>query len=393
MASSSSPDSVDTDPYDSTIIETADEVEVPDEPPLALAALLEPEPEPEAEPAPLSVSAPSSLEPLALPSFGPLTLSLQPTPTPAAPFAALVSDIPPPIDSTREPVAAAASISDALAPPGGVSMPVIPSASVLLTPPLARPAAVLPRPVLSRRSPRWLIASAAVSFVGACAFFILRSPTPDPSRASAPVATAVHAAAVAAPVVEVKSSGIAALLQANEERAQRKRAEAKAFAQTLRAEPSRAADAVVQAKLVQLSADPETFAVALEAMALAPSPFGPDLLFQVWTGRASDPDASALARALLSTREVRANASPALAVALELREAETCEASRVALLRAERRADGRSLPPLVKLAQRRGCGASKREDCYPCIRENAQQLDSALKGAVRRHPPSYPVSR
>jgi hypothetical protein len=109
------------------------------------------------------------------------------------------------------------------------------------------------------------------------------------------------------------------------------------------------------------------------------------MLYLIWTGTAARTDATRLAEALVHSRDVRAKASPALQVALELRAAETCEERKALVVRALQHGDQRCLSLLGRLKSATGCGPTKRDDCHPCLREGGE-LDEAIKAASKRQP-------
>ncbi len=261
----------------------------------------------------------------------------------------------------------------------------------------------------------WMVALPVV--LGLSLILIVYVGQPAPSAvAGAPRAVAsaavpsppsdVAAAAAARPAVENKFSkaalaelegkapaslSVEELLLVNQGRAEHKREEAKALSRKLQEQPELAKDATVQAQLLRLAADPDTASVALVALAHAPSPVGSDLLYEVWTSRPVATGTAELARSLLYSREVRPTVSPALAVALDLRGAETCEATQAALPQARSAGDRRALGPLAKLNSRRGCGAKKTEDCYACLRAKVKPLLATIDAVKRRTAPSYPT--
>lgn len=132
----------------------------------------------------------------------------------------------------------------------------------------------------------------------------------------------------------------------------------------------------------------DTSRQALEIIAKLPGPAGPDLLYEIWTGTRKKTPTTELAEALVLTRQVRDKASPALAVALDLRSAETCEQSAKVLERAKEHGDRRSLYLVGKLLRKTGCGDNKRSDCYPCLR-GSDAIKDALKEVRKRAPPRY----
>jgi hypothetical protein len=187
------------------------------------------------------------------------------------------------------------------------------------------------------------------------------------------------------------SLSVRELLLLNEGRAERKRETAQALFHKLQSNPDLAKDESVQAELLRLAADPDTAATALAAMAEARSPIGLDLLYEVWTSRSTPAGTAELARSLLYSQNVRPNASAALAVALELRAASSCEAVLAALPRALSDGDRRSSSTFAKLNSRRGCGTKKTQDCYPCLRSEMKRVVAATVAVKSRNAPSYPT--
>ena len=82
-------------------------------------------------------------------------------------------------------------------------------------------------------------------------------------------------------------------------------------------------------------------------------------------------------QALLGRREVRAQASPAAAIALDLRAADKCNRLRALLPRATAEGDARAQQQLQPLLQTRNCGAYGLLDCWSCLRQ-----DDALQRAL-----------
>ncbi len=151
-------------------------------------------------------------------------------------------------------------------------------------------------------------------------------------------------------------------------------------------DPGLIKDADVLTQLRHYADDPETSRDALSAMANVPGPISADLIYEVWTATASRTTATDLARSLIYSKEVRAKASPALAIALDLRDAETCEKNRDLLGRVTADGDRRAFHLLGKLTRKYGCGANKRADCYACLRSGTD-LDAAMKAVKARREP------
>lgn len=222
-----------------------------------------------------------------------------------------------------------------------------------------------------------------------------RAPEAGPPAATSPIAQAVsppiaNQEAPDTAQLEAKSSEA---LNANEVlmlsnvRLERERQAAKLFREKLEHDPSVLKDKAVLAQLRKLTLDPNTAHEALAAVAGLPSPQSADLLFEIWTATPNRTATSELARALLFSRDVRAKASAALSVALELRAAETCPANLELLPKAAQVADRRSTQPLAKLLRKQGCGPNKKQDCFACLRDG-NQLNAAIAAAKGRRAPT-----
>lgn len=170
---------------------------------------------------------------------------------------------------------------------------------------------------------------------------------------------------------------------------ERQVAAASALRHKVEENPALGKDSALQSELLRMAGDQSTSRDALAAMAALEPPIGADLLYEAWTGTAQRSDTTDLARALLYTSELRAKASPALAVALELRVAETCEQYKAALPSALKDGDRRSLHLLAKLNAKHGCGPKKAADCFACLREPKDELSATINAVKSRHPPSY----
>ncbi|HEY3666221.1 MAG TPA: hypothetical protein VGL19_09485, partial [Polyangiaceae bacterium] len=189
--------------------------------------------------------------------------------------------------------------------------------------------------------------------------------------ASEPSKTNTLAELESRPASSLRSRELVLLAEA---RAEQKRSVASALREKLESDPSSGKDSALQGQLLRLAEDPATAAEALSSMALLPQPTGADLLYEVWTGTPVRSDTTELARSLLYSPDVRPKASPALAVSLDLRVAETCEQYAAALPKALTDGDRRALHLLLKLNVKRGCGPKKTEDCYACLRDKKDEL-------------------
>ncbi|MEO7032894.1 MAG: hypothetical protein ABI548_03590 [Polyangiaceae bacterium] len=151
-------------------------------------------------------------------------------------------------------------------------------------------------------------------------------------------------------------------------------------------DPGLIKDPDVLTQLRRYTEDPETARDALSAIANVPGPISADLIYEVWTATASRTTATDLARSLIYSKEVRAKASPALAIALDVRDADTCEKNRDLIDRVTADGDRRTFHVLGKLTRKYGCGANKRADCYACLRSGTD-LDAAMKAVKARREP------
>jgi hypothetical protein len=117
---------------------------------------------------------------------------------------------------------------------------------------------------------------------------------------------------------------------------------------------------------------------------------GPDLLYEVWTSTPKRTDSTTLAEALLRHPTVHARASKALLAAIDLRSATDCSAAQAALPRVVEQGDRRSLAPLARLMNRRGCGPNKKQDCWPCLRaDKGKAIADAINTVRKRAEPKY----
>jgi hypothetical protein len=117
---------------------------------------------------------------------------------------------------------------------------------------------------------------------------------------------------------------------------------------------------------------------------------GADLLFDVWeTHRktANMAPITKVAKQHLETNAVRAKASPALLVLLDLWLAKSCGSYKTLLSRVSQFADERAVGKLKSLQSGRGCGFLGFGDCFPCLRGN-KDLSNALKAAESRPAPA-----
>ena len=137
-------------------------------------------------------------------------------------------------------------------------------------------------------------------------------------------------------------------------------------------------DAVVGATLRSETAD-EAFAMLESSLGAR----GVDALVEVSTSKAMPPSIQKRAAKSLARQDVRANASPATSVMLDLKSAKKCDDKRELLGRIKESGDARVLPSLKALKSPRGCGFMGMRDCFPCLRKD-DSLDEAIKAVEAR---------
>ncbi len=164
-----------------------------------------------------------------------------------------------------------------------------------------------------------------------------------------------------------------------------------ALGDKLKASPDLADDPATLRALLKLARDPHTAIPTLELIVAQERERTTDLLFEIWTGVPSRDTATILAERLVLSAEVRKHASPALAIALALRDVQDCEEAAALVAKASEVGDRRSVRALVRLNGKRGCGDGAREDCFPCLRtvEARRALATAAANAQRRDPPQF----
>lgn len=164
------------------------------------------------------------------------------------------------------------------------------------------------------------------------------------------------------------------------------------FAAEIRKKPELLSEKDPRDRLREFFTSRETTNQAAGVIVEQAGTLGPDLLYDVVASTKVRNETVELALELLATKELRAKASPALLVALDLRKATLCEEFKDLLPRAAETGDRRSIPLLLKLSNKRGCGEKKLDDCWECLRElekdkEAIDLGDAVSGARKRQAP------
>jgi serine/threonine-protein kinase len=137
--------------------------------------------------------------------------------------------------------------------------------------------------------------------------------------------------------------------------------------------------------LLAANGSPDVAAQAFELIATRMGSAGPDLLFELMTTSATAKYPKERAAKQLDDPAVRALASPALLVALELRAVLPC-ARKPLLARARDAADARALAYLKPLVATTGCGFFRRGDCYDCFGNRAELKETIAAIEARRTP-------
>lgn len=168
-------------------------------------------------------------------------------------------------------------------------------------------------------------------------------------------------------------------------------AELAALGERLKADPSLADQPETLAKLLAFARDPVTTVAAQELIAGQQRPATTDLLFELWTGVPGRTPVTILAERLVLSKAVRAHASPALTVALELREVDDCEGAERLVATAGEVGDRRAIRGLQRLVTKKDCGESGRDFCFPCYRtpEGRRTIGAAITTLQRRDAPKF----
>ncbi len=158
-----------------------------------------------------------------------------------------------------------------------------------------------------------------------------------------------------------------------------------AFREAIKMNESMKADRRMIGALRKLADEDEYAEDILEFVAEDMGALGADMLFEVWAKTAAKTKSTTLAYDLLTSSSVEKHYSPALEAAMELREVQDdCEKAHDLLPRIEEVGDERSLVILRKMHKTRGCGDSKRKDCYPCMRDDEALTKATTAAGMRK---------
>ncbi len=110
---------------------------------------------------------------------------------------------------------------------------------------------------------------------------------------------------------------------------------------------------------------------------------GADILYDLVTTQGVKRSVVTRAEKWLTTPEFQKNSSPALNVAVALRQAKSCQQRAGLLMRAKNVGDQRALVYLHRFTTPTGCGAGGRRDCNPCLR-SGDALKTAIEAIEQR---------
>jgi eukaryotic-like serine/threonine-protein kinase len=136
------------------------------------------------------------------------------------------------------------------------------------------------------------------------------------------------------------------------------------------------ASLVFQTAQVKASSD-AAFALLEGAM----GPRGADIAYDLVSTSNVRPWVQTRAETFLQSPSFEKVATPSLRAIVKLRYSAGCEEKKALLPDLKKNSDERALFELVPLQDKTGCGARKKDDCYPCLR-TSNELDDAI-AAVR----------
>jgi serine/threonine-protein kinase len=137
--------------------------------------------------------------------------------------------------------------------------------------------------------------------------------------------------------------------------------------------------------LLAANGPPEVAVQAFDLIATRMGSAGPDLLFELATTATTAKSPKERSTKLLDDPAVRALASPALLIAIELRAVLPC-GRKPLLARARDTGDARALASLKQPLATTGCGFFRRGDCYDCFGNRAELKEAIAAIEARRAP-------
>ncbi|MBN1608178.1 MAG: hypothetical protein JW940_16210, partial [Polyangiaceae bacterium] len=161
------------------------------------------------------------------------------------------------------------------------------------------------------------------------------------------------------------------------------------FCEALRKNPGLLEEADTRRKVYEYVNDRSTSVKTLELLAALNTARALDIVYETWTGARERTDTTRLAEALLLASDVRSRLSPALSLAMALRDKPTsCETIRQLVQDAIANGDRRSSMLLVKMGARRDCSdGQEQKECGKCVEEPKQLRNAIRLSAGREAPP------
>jgi hypothetical protein len=139
---------------------------------------------------------------------------------------------------------------------------------------------------------------------------------------------------------------------------------------------------VEQALIMAANGPPNASAVALDLISTKLGARGPDLLYELLISPNIGKLPKDRAARLLREPSVRKLASPALLIAIDLKNTQPC-ARKPLYARAREHGDARSMVFLKPMAATTGCGFLKRNDCFGCL-EPRKELFETIAAIQKR---------
>jgi len=157
-----------------------------------------------------------------------------------------------------------------------------------------------------------------------------------------------------------------------------------------KADPSALSDTKMLEDIRNIAVGSEAQDAAFNLLESGMGANGVDVLYQMahadWASEY--PAAAARAQRALKREDVRAKATPQLALALDLRAASTCDAKKALLPKARELGDARALVVLRSYRPAKGCGFLGGRDCWPCMHR-----DGSLKQTIQAIEDRLPALR
>jgi eukaryotic-like serine/threonine-protein kinase len=135
-------------------------------------------------------------------------------------------------------------------------------------------------------------------------------------------------------------------------------------------------DVVQDAVSAAAQGQPEAQDAAFALMENGLGPKGPDILYELLMSKQTGARTLARVKQSLAKSDVRGRATPALAVAMDLKNAKGCDAKKGLLSRVKDQGDARSLALLRPLAETRGCGFLGLADCWSCMHRDGTLMST-----------------